>query len=148
MKKVLLIIFVIGTISCETHDVEPKTKTVDLEEFTIQIPETWNTSIQQGYDSFVGQIVVGDKEEIDFDLGWYSNQLTVDPATHYIDFMTIDNKRAKVVKPKNFGRGTTGVYFDSLETTKTNKFQVSGSGLSSDNQKLLLIAIESLRFKN
>ncbi len=146
MKRVLFIILAIGTISCETDNVEPKT--VDLEKFTIQVPGTWNASKLQGFDSFVGQIEINDKEKITFDLGWYSNELKVDPTTHDIDFMTIDNKRAKIVKPKNLGQGTTGVYFDSLETAKTNKFQISGTGLSSDNQKLLLTAIESLRFKN
>jgi hypothetical protein len=146
MKTVLFIIFVIGTTSCDTDNIEPKT--VDLDKFTIQVPGTWSASKQQGYDSFVGQIEVGDKEKVTFDLGWYSNKLTVDPATHDIDFMTIDDKRARVVRPKDFGQGTTGVYFDSLETTKTIKFQMSGTGLSSDNQKLLLMAFESLKFKN
>ena len=146
MKRFLFIILVIGTISCETDNVEPKI--VDFEKFTIQVPGTWNASNQQGYDSFVGQIEINDKEKITFDLGWYSNQLKVDATTHDINFMTIDNKKAKVVKPKDFGQGTTGVYFDSLETTKTNKFQMSGTGLSSDNQKLLLTAIETLKFKN
>jgi hypothetical protein len=81
-------------------------------------------------------------------LGRYSSQLKVEPATHDIYFTTIDNKKAKIVKPKNFGQGTTGVYFDSLEVTRINKFQLSGAGLSANNQKLLLTAIESLKFKN
>ena len=147
MKNIFFItLLAIGSISCETENVEPKT--VDLEKFTIQVPGTWNASKLQGFDSFVGEIKINDKEKITFDLGWYSNELKVDPTTHDIDFMTIDNKRAKIVKPKNLGQGTTGVYFDSLETTKTNKFHMSGTGLSSENQKLLLTAIESLKFKN
>ena len=147
MKSIFFItLLAIGTISCETENVEPKT--VDLEKFTIQVPGTWNASKLQGFDSFVGEIKINDKEKITFDLGWYSNELKVDPTTHDIDFMTIDNKRAKIVKPKNLGQGTTGVYFDSLETTKTNKFHMSGTGLISENQKLLLTAIESLKFKN
>ena len=147
MKNIFFItLLAIGTISCETENVEPKT--VDLEKFTIQVPGTWNASKLQGFDSFVGEIKINDKEKITFDLGWYSNELKVDPITHDIDFRTVDNKKAKVVKPKNFGQGTTGAYFDSLETTKTNKFQMSGTGLSSENQKLLLTAIESIKFKN
>jgi hypothetical protein len=145
MKRILFIMLAIGTISCETDNMDPET--VDLEKFTIQLPGTWNATKLHGYDSFAGQIEISDIEKISFDLGWYSNQLNVDPTTHDIAFMTIDDKRAKIVKPKNFGQGTTGVYFDSLETTKTNKFQMSGTGLSSHNQKLLLTAIESLKFK-
>jgi hypothetical protein len=146
MKGVLVIIFVIGTVSCGTENVYPKT--VDLEKFTIQVPATWTATKQQGYDSFVGQINVNDKENINFDFGRYSSKLTVDPTTHDIDFMVIDNKTAKIVKPKNFGRGTTGVYFDSLETTKTSKFQISGTELSPDSQRSFLTALKSLKFKN
>lgn len=145
MKRVLLIIVCIGTISCDT-DVD--TKTVDFEKFTIQVPGTWNGSPQQGFDSFVGQIETSDKELINFDLGRYSNKLNVDAGTHDIYFVTIDNKRAKIVKPKDFGSGTTGVYFDSLEITKSEKFQISGRGLSSINQKFFLAAIETLKFRN
>jgi hypothetical protein len=145
MKRFLLFVFALGTTSCNTDVVKPKT--VDLEKFTIQLPGTWNASKQQGYDSFVGQVDLN-PEKATFDLGRYSSQLKVEPATHDIYFTTIDNKKAKIVKPKNFGQGTTGVYFDSLEVTRINKFQLSGAGLSANNQKLLLTAIESLKFKN
>jgi hypothetical protein len=146
VKRSLFYIFTFWTISCGTDEVKPKT--LDLDKFTIQVPSTWSASRQQGYDSFVGQIETSEKEKVSFDLGRYSDQLKVDPSTHNIDFVTIDNKRAKVVKPKNFGRGTTGVFFDSLETTKTNKFQLSGTGLNNESQKRLLTSIESLKFKN
>lgn len=146
MNRSLLIIPAIVAITCVNHSIEPKT--VDFEKFTIQLPEDWNTSTQVGYDSFVGQIEINDKEKIAFDLGPYSNPLKVDLSTHAINFTTIDDKKAKVVKPKNFGHGTTGAYFDSLETTKAVKFQISGTSLSAANQKLLLIAIRSLTFKN
>lgn len=138
-------LLLIGAGSCET---DAELKTLDFEEFTIQVPVTWAGTPVQGYDSFVGEIKISDKEKVDFDLGWYSDKLNVDPATHNIDFATIDSKKAKVVKPINFGQGTTGVYFDSLETTKLNRFQISGTGLSSGNQKLFLRAIETLKFKN
>ena len=81
-----------------------KPKTVDLEKFSIQIPGTWNAVKQQGYNSYVEQIEINDKEKVTFDLGWYSNKLNIDPATHDIYFITIDNKRAKVVTPKTLDR--------------------------------------------
>lgn len=108
----------------------------------------WKAEKQQGYDSQVWQIEINSKEKLSLDLGWYSDRLEVDPSTHDINFIVIDNKRAKVVSPRNFGPGTTGVYFDSLETTKTNRFQMSGTGLSSKNQKLFLSAVETLKFKD
>lgn len=137
---------IVLTVSCESDDVT--FRLVDFDKFTIEIPETWTPVEQQGYDSFVGQIDINDKEKIIFDLGRYSSKLAVSSSTHDIGITIIDDKPARVVKPKGFGKGTTGVYFDSLEVTKATKFQLSGSDLSPDNQRLLLIAIESLRFKN
>ncbi|MBX2964505.1 MAG: hypothetical protein KF845_00060 [Cyclobacteriaceae bacterium] len=146
MKRLIFIFLAISLISCETENAG--FEVVDVEKFTIQLPKTWNASIQQGYDSFVGQIETKDNQVITFDLGWYSDRLDVDPAEHDINLMIIDNKKAKSVRPKNFGQGTTGVYFDSLEVTKSNKFQMSGNNLSSYNQKLLLKVVGSLEFKD
>ncbi|MBX2968553.1 MAG: hypothetical protein KF803_04230 [Cyclobacteriaceae bacterium] len=146
MKRLLFIILLVGLISCETGNVDPAV--VDFGKFTMEMPKTWTTTIQQGYDSFVGQIETDDNQIITFDLGWYSDRLNVDPNTHDIDVVIIDNKRAKSVKPKNLDPGTTGIYFDSLETTKINKFQISGINLNSSNQKLLMRAAKSLEFKD
>lgn len=121
-------------------------KTIDVEKFTIEIPSTWILEKVQGYDSFVRQIKINEKEKITIDLGWYSSNLNVDNSTHEILIKTIDNKTAKVVRPRNLHLGTTGVYFDSLDIQKT-KFQMSGIDLSRGNQLLFLSAIETLRFK-
>lgn len=145
MRKYIMIFFIIGFISCEEEN--PEMYMVDLDDFRIQLPNTWSASRLQGYDSFVGQITINQSEVIFFDLGWYSDKLQVDPETHVISFVVIDNKNAKIVSPKNFGLGTVGIYFDSLEVTKTNKFQMSGTNLSSANQKLFLDALETIRFK-
>lgn len=144
MQRVLTIVFFAFLFSCENNDHE--LKTVDLERFTLQIPRDWNAAESQGYDSFVGEIRISAEESVSFDLGWYSDKLNVDPASHDFDLTTIDGKAARIVRPKNFGHGTTGVYFDSLETSKTNKFQMSASGLNPKNQKALLAAIRSLKF--
>jgi len=146
MKKNLLILLALSAISCESNQVEPNT--LDFVKFTIQVPGTWTAVPQQGYDSFVGEIEMTDAEKVSFDLGGYTDKLNVDPVAHDIYFVTIDDKRAKVVRSKDFGRGTTGVYFDSLETTKSIQFQISGTGLSTHNQTLFLTAIRTLKFKN
>jgi hypothetical protein len=100
----------------------------------------------QGYDSFVGRIKINEQEKISIDLGWYSSELNVDNSTHNITVKTINNKDAKIVTPRTFQLGTTGVYFDSLDIQKT-RFQMSGIDLSAENQRLFLTAIETLRFK-
>jgi hypothetical protein len=144
---VMIFLFNFILLSCE-KDKKIQTTTLDLNEFTIDIPSTWIYQQNQGYDSFVGDIKIDDNEKIDFDYGWHSNHLDVDNLTHFINYQTIDGKKAKIVSPKSFKKGTTGVYLDSLEITKIWKFQLSGINLSKNNQILLLKSIESLKFKD
>jgi len=164
-----------------------KTKTLDFGRFTIEVPKTWEKVKQRGIDSYVGQIAVDRSDTLNFDLGWYSSDLTerpdyrIDEGKIYLlnqeltkdtliyefvgttdtvdvdDFFkdsvswtTIDNKKAKLVQPKKSGLGTTGVYIDSLWTagSGTDKFQINGQNLKSNNERLFLEAIKTLRFKS
>ncbi len=143
MKKIILVLIAGATILSCNDDAEQKT--LDVKRFTIIVPSTWTLEEVQGYDSFVRQIKINEQEKISIDLGWYSSNLNVDNSIHDIMIKTIDNKNAKIVKPKNFQRGTTGVYIDSLDIQKT-KFQMSGIDLSTGNQRLFLTAIETLKF--
>jgi hypothetical protein len=65
-----------------------------------------------------------------------------------IRWKTIDGKRAKIVQPKETGKGITGIYFDSLWTagSGTDRFQMNGTNLHPDNEKRLLQAFETLNF--
>lgn len=121
-------------------------KTQETVYFTIELPDSWSMEEVQGYDSFVRQIRINEQQAISIDLGWYSNQLNVDAATHTIKFKPIDNKDAKIVKPKNFQSGTTGVYFELIDDNN-NRLNISGQDLSPTNQRLLLTAIETIRFQ-
>jgi hypothetical protein len=144
MKKLILILM-LSLIILSCND-ENEQKTLDVERFTIIVPSTWTLEDVQGYDSFVRQIKINEQEKISIDVGWYSSNLNVDNLTHDILFKRIDNRDAKIVQPKAFQLGTTGVYFDSLDIQKT-KFQMSGIDLSHRNQRLFLSAIETLKFK-
>lgn len=133
--------------SCD-RDGDISYKTLDFGNFTIEVPSTWESVDQQGYDSFVGQISINDQEKVNFDLGWYSNKLDVDPSMHEISWTTIDARKAKRVRANDPGDGTTGVYFDSLEETRILKFQMSGTDLTPANQAHLLIATGTLKFRS
>ncbi len=143
MKNVILVLIAGLTILSCNDEVEHKT--LDVEKFTIVVPTTWSLEELQGYDSFVRQIRINEQEKISIDLGWYSSNLNVDNSTHEIIARTIDNRYAKIVRPINFQKGTTGVYFDSLDIQKT-KFQMSAVDLSPGNQRLFLTAMETLKF--
>jgi hypothetical protein len=62
---------------------------------------------------------------------------------------TIDGKRAKIVQPKQTGIGLTGIYFDSLWTkgSGTDRLQINGRNLQPDNERQLLQAFGTLKFK-
>lgn len=60
--------------SCNS-DKATDTNILDLGQFSISVPSTWQPVRQEGIDSFVGQIALTDGDTIFFDLGWYSNPL-------------------------------------------------------------------------
>jgi len=66
-----------------------------------------------------------------------------------IKWAMIDGKLAKIVQPKQTGKGMTGVYFDSLWTrgSETDRFEMNGTNLDPDNERRLLQAFATLKFK-
>ena len=62
---------------------------------------------------------------------------------------SVDGREAKIVYPRRAGTGVTGVYFDSAGTSKFGKdhLQVSGRNLNLEDQRQLLHAIRTIRFK-
>ncbi|WP_028298582.1 hypothetical protein [Olivibacter sitiensis] len=145
-RTAYIAILILTSISC-SNDIELE-KTLDFERFTIQVPAAWSQQQIQGYDSYVGQIAIGEQESISFDLGAYADNLNVNTTSHDITTKTIDNKEAKIVKPKVAGQGTTGVYFEKLGTNDVDKFQMSGINLNTQNQRLFLAALETLKFRD
>jgi hypothetical protein len=66
-----------------------------------------------------------------------------------VTFETIDNKKAKIISPKKTGYGTTGIYIDSLwvKGSGVDRFQLNGEDLKPENEKKLLNAIRTIKFK-
>ncbi|WP_205503411.1 hypothetical protein [Rufibacter psychrotolerans] len=66
-----------------------------------------------------------------------------------VEWVEIDKRKAKLVKPKKSGLGTTGVYIDSLwgKGYAIDKFQINGRNLKPTNEKDFLEALKTLRFK-
>lgn len=147
-------------------------KQFDFGEFTIQVPKSWQQIKQQGVDSYVGLIAIDKGDTLSFDLGRYSNDLKEDGdifekhANQILQrdgsikiperlrknkesYLMIDQKKAKIVQPKITGNGLTGVYFDSLwkKGADIDRFQLSGHNLKPENEKALLKAIKTLKFK-
>lgn len=76
---------------------------------------------------------------------------TIDTSRFYKDTISwtiIDGRKAKLVKPKRSGEGTTGIYIDSLWEAGSDKdrFEMHGINLKPGNEKLFLEAIKTLKF--
>jgi hypothetical protein len=140
MRRLMLLIL------SSTLFIQQETKTLNFGAFTIEVPVSWDRVNVQGIDSYVGRIRIDDQDAIGFDLGRYSNPLRFENTTSYID--TIDNKSVKIVRPKYSGTGITGIYIDSIGSTKYGniKFELSGNNLDPENEELVLKAIKTIKF--
>lgn len=66
-----------------------------------------------------------------------------------ITYKNIDGYKAKILEPKQVGKGMTGVYIDSLKTESIGKigFNLYGTNLKKESQIELLQAIQTLKFR-
>jgi hypothetical protein len=92
MQKLLTILIVTaGLLSCSEKKTTGETKVLDFGAFTIETPKGWTKIKERGIDSYVGRIAIDESDTLEFDLGWYSNDLTEfqevimgDGKTYYI----------------------------------------------------------------
>ncbi|WP_454047444.1 hypothetical protein [Chryseobacterium sp. Marseille-Q8038] len=66
-----------------------------------------------------------------------------------ITYKKINGYKAKIVEPKQVGKGMTGIYIDSLKTESIGKigFNLYGTNLKKESQIELLQAIQTLKFR-
>ena len=79
MKILLLLWFTIPLlVSCIGNEPSGNdgTKLLDYGYFTIRVPQEWKRVNAKGIDSYVGEIHIDANTVINFDLGWYSNDLS------------------------------------------------------------------------
>ena len=119
--------------------------------FSLRLPQEWQLHELQGIDSYVGEIV-WDGGRLNFDFGWYSSSLAGDDDPHYVvTYEEIGGRRAKLVRPGIEGDGLiTGVYFEDFENDKLdllsqNRLQISGVGLTRDQQETAFTVFRTIR---
>lgn len=142
MKHSLLFILLISLLLFSCGKQGEDTKTIDFGEFTMEVPEDWQSFSRQGYDSKVGGITNG-KDELVYDYGWYSYDFkhqTLD--THSRTTTTIDGKPALIVQPKERGEGIIGIF---IEVDEQLKFNLYGEDIR--DEKTVLEIFHSLRFE-
>jgi hypothetical protein len=162
--RILFLSFIFILNSCISSRQAATTQTLTFSShfasFTIDTPIDWKKIKVQGVDSYIGRIAIGANDTIEFDLGYYSNNLTEhepddfdgDDYSRYakskVSWSTINKYNAKIVTPKKFGIGISGIYIDSLwkEGYDKVKFNLFGENLTKTNQKIFFKAIKTLRF--
>lgn len=75
-RLVVISIISAGLISCSETKTASNTKTLDFGLFTLDAPIEWTKINKRGIDSYVGRIAIDANDTLEFDLGWYSNDLT------------------------------------------------------------------------
>jgi hypothetical protein len=80
------------------------------------------------------------------------NRMKVDPDKYRMNNVlwdTIDGRKAKIVYPRKSGIGATGVYIDSLwvSGSDVDRFNLYGENLIPDNEKKVLQALRTLKFR-
>lgn len=137
----MILFFVTATLllaSCE-KDTTNLVKTIDLKSFRLQTPIGWKNISGTGYDSQVGHLTNG-RDLLTYDYGSYSYDLRDEKsATHIRINTTIDGHPALVVRPKQKGKGVTGVYI-----TAQSKLVISGKDIQDEETALKIF--ESIKF--
>jgi hypothetical protein len=81
-----------------------------------------------------------------------SNNVDLDEyRKNNVTWDTVDGRKAKIVYPRKSGIGTTGVYIDSLWTSRwgglhVDHFNLYGENLKPENEKKILKALQTLKF--
>lgn len=150
----IIIIFVSSCAGKKTQDYH----LLDFKYFTILTRPSWERITSRGLDSYVGGIKIDSIDEVSFDLGLYSNDLSEyvkvnlnDTTSTYVTtsnypsligdstymekikkckviWDTIDGYKAKLVVPITSGIGMTGIYIDSLWVNNSDNVKFQLSG--------------------
>jgi hypothetical protein len=153
MRQLTWLIILISCFSCNNQ--REGVKTLDFKNFSLETPSSWDKFKLWIEDSDVGGIKLDKGDEVTFDLGLYSNSLDdIDSLTHNFEWIVIDGRKTKLVTPKHSGHGTVAIYIDSLRTkadfgeySMVDSFVMGGDDLEPENEKMLVNAFKTLKFK-
>jgi hypothetical protein len=74
--KIIIGFLLLLILSCTDKKFNVNNQILDFGAFSIEAPNSWIKINRQGADSYVGIIAIDKNDTLNFDLGWYSNDLT------------------------------------------------------------------------
>lgn len=100
MKPRLLMVAMAILMSCQSKssNTNSKTKLLDYKYFTMRVPKEWKALEAESEDSYVGNIAIDSNTFVNFDLGWYSNQLDEGSEDYSVRHDSLIVKRELPVK--------------------------------------------------
>ena len=128
--------------------------------FKMETPIKWRQIEVQSSSGFDGKIAINHLDTLNFSYGFWSSLLSGNKllfnwqdsakyvqAKKYKD--KIDGYDAYVITPENNGVNMCRIYIDSLYANgeAITKFDLYGSNLTKENQKLFSKAIKTLKFE-
>lgn len=130
MQKLLIITIIsAGLISCSETKTTGNTKTLDFGAFTIETPNGWTKIKERGIDSYVGRIAIDESDSLEFDLGWYSNDLS-----EYQEVKMGDGKRYFI---SSYDTAYSPTLVDSANKDKVVKSNVTWETIDGRRAKIL-----------
>ncbi|WP_133259574.1 hypothetical protein [Pseudochryseolinea flava] len=145
----LVFIFCLACVACNISQEKEslKLQRLDLGDISIEVPRAWRYTPVLGISA--GFLEVQEGEKVSINYGPYCNNLHTDPSTHDINFALVDDKGAKIVRPKISGDGFTGIYFENIKNGNTTDFKllIVGLNVSPDTEQSLLRAFKTLTFE-
>jgi hypothetical protein len=135
----------VGYILLDQND----TVVFDLGWYSGTLNEELKYTVRKG-EVFLKNEKTSTRERIFYD--YYGKADTIDLEKFHVNrfyYAKIDNRRAKIVQPKKSGHGITGIAIDSLWVSgdDVDRFQMSGVDLDSANERKLLEAFGTLKFR-
>lgn len=120
--------------SCKQRE-RVETKTLDLGEFQITVPSTWEPVKEKGIDSFVGRIALTSGDTISFDLGWYSNPLE-EEVTYKVDETNVYLLNSSESTPNSLMYEFYGKR-DTVDFDKFHKNKITWSSIDGRKAKII-----------
>ncbi|PZP40625.1 MAG: hypothetical protein DI598_19250 [Pseudopedobacter saltans] len=129
MKELLIIIIITGLFACNQVNSKNDKKIMDFNSFTIETPQSWTQIKEKGIDSYVGKIALDYTDTIDFDLGWYSNDLT--------EYQQVKMGNGKIYYISSYDTAYSPTLVDSVNKSKVVKSNISWSTIDDRRAKIL-----------
>ncbi|HEX4372588.1 MAG TPA: hypothetical protein VHZ50_04695 [Puia sp.] len=166
MRILLVTLALTSCVATKSKDIS---KTMELKSeqggFQFQTPINWSYYKLQGVDSYVGEIVTGEKDTLYFDMGRYSapldhplyrNRSDEDDEENYkskVAWRNLNGYTAKFASHWTKTKSDYGVYFDSLWIVDNStdwrdkiKLTIYGFNLSKKTKNQLEISLQSIKF--